>query len=342
MMRHVSSPQRRPALRRTRKVLAILGAFFLLTSIAGASYQAVASARDSGRHPPPGRLVDAGAYSLHVHCVGTGSPTVVFESGSGGTSLDWALVQPSVAKRTRTCSYDRAGYGWSEAAPDHTLARMRRDFERALRAGGVTGPVVMVAHSFGGLLALDYASRRPERVAGLVLVDAADKATYQRMDRTFPSFRSNGEKVAVVVRVGSVLAHLGLTRLIGQPASPKTMAPDVRGAYRTVAYRPAAYRAFADDLTAFPSYVDDAVAGPLPDVPAVLLTHTDPGTMWHGVPRVRAESVWQQRQREMAAALDAELVVARGSNHFIQVQRPQLVIGAIEDVLSAAAAPRDQ
>ena len=140
---------------------------FALLALVGWTVNTLTDARLRPRYPAPGRLVAAGGYRLHVNCGGEGSPAVVFESGYGGTSLDWALVQPEIAKSTRTCSYDRAGYGWSDAAPSHTLDRMRHDFDIVLREAG-PGPYVLVAHSFGGLLALDYASKHPDRVAGFV------------------------------------------------------------------------------------------------------------------------------------------------------------------------------
>ena len=285
------------------------------------------------RYPPPGRLVSAGSYSIHVDCRGTGSPPVVFESGNGGTSLDWTLVQPRIARTTRACSYDRAGFGWSDAAPVHTLERMRHDFELVLAEAG-PGPYVLVAHSFGGLLVLDYAARHPDRVAGLVLVDAADKPTYEVMRKLFPSFESNGRKAAVLTRAASVLTRFGVTRLLNQPAAPKTVAPSVRSAYRALGFAPKAYRAFADDLDAFPSYVDAAEDRP-PSVPAAVLTHDDPGSMWRGVPAAEAERTWQEEQRALATRLGADHQIVH-SDHFIQVLQPDAVTQAIERVVAAA------
>ena len=73
--------------------------------------------------PPPGQLVDIGGSKLHIHCSGSGSPVVILEAGFPGSSLDWALVQPSAAQFTRVCSYDRAGFGWSGAGSSRELPR---------------------------------------------------------------------------------------------------------------------------------------------------------------------------------------------------------------------------
>ena len=83
----------------------------------GALYQIVGMVLDRAQYPPPGQMVDVGGHRLHVHCIGTGSPTVVLEAAAPGWSLYWSLVQPEVAKVTRVCAYDRAGLGWSERGP---------------------------------------------------------------------------------------------------------------------------------------------------------------------------------------------------------------------------------
>ena len=81
--------------------------------------------------PPPaplGKLMDVGGRKLHLYCTGNGSPAVILEAGAGGFSIDWALVQPAMAKATRVCSYDRAGYGWSDPGPEwDTVEQVARD-----------------------------------------------------------------------------------------------------------------------------------------------------------------------------------------------------------------------
>src|SRR5690349_3405316 len=83
------------------------------TVAAGTIYEALASRGDAAAYPPMGQLIDVGGYRLHLDCRGSGSPTIVLDAGLGGSSLDWSLVQPTLAHSTRVCSYDRAGMGWS-------------------------------------------------------------------------------------------------------------------------------------------------------------------------------------------------------------------------------------
>ena len=96
-----------------------------------------------------------------------GNPTVVLESGGGMSSNEWALVQPEVAKFTRVCSYDRAGYGWSDAGPSADAVEV---LHVLLRNGGIPGPYVIVGHSYGTGLARRYAYRFPAEVMGMVLM----------------------------------------------------------------------------------------------------------------------------------------------------------------------------
>src|SRR5262245_18520359 len=72
---------------------------------------------DISKTLPPGKLIDIGGRRLHINCAGEGSPAVVMETGASAFSLDWSLVQPEVAKFTRVCTYDRAGYAWSDSGP---------------------------------------------------------------------------------------------------------------------------------------------------------------------------------------------------------------------------------
>ena len=145
------------------------------------------SAQDAGIGPPLGRLVDIGGRKLHLHCIGTGSPTVVIEAGASSFAIDFSLVQPEIAKTTRVCSYDRAGSGWSEARPDvETPARVVADLRALLNAAGEQGPFVLVGASRGGVYVRLFQAEYPDLVAGLVLIDPAVE------DRLFTMFQGKG------------------------------------------------------------------------------------------------------------------------------------------------------
>ncbi len=132
---------------------------------------------------PPGKLVDLGGHRLHLYCTGKGSPTVVVENGFGDFSFDWMLVQSQAARFTRVCTYDRAGYAWSDPGPmPRTLAQINLELRDALRKLGEQGPFVLVGHSFGGTVVRNFALTYPKDVAGIVFVDATNedqRYTYQ-------------------------------------------------------------------------------------------------------------------------------------------------------------------
>jgi pimeloyl-ACP methyl ester carboxylesterase len=156
----------------------------LLLGGLGMAYQAIATALDLRRFPPPGQMVDVGGYKLHLYCVGEGSPTVILDHIGGGSSVDWALIQPEIAQVTRVCAYDRAGFGWSEAGPTpRDMTQQVGEFDRLLTKAGIEGPYLLVGHSYGARVARLYAAKYPDRVAGVVLVDPGEP--YQ--DPRFPT-----------------------------------------------------------------------------------------------------------------------------------------------------------
>lgn len=123
---------------------------------------------------PQGELVDIGGRSLYLDCRGTGTPTVVLESGMGDGAGAWAAVHDDLAATTRTCAYDRAGRGSSDPRGLHTLGDAATDLRALLSAAGVEPPFVLVGHSLGGDHVRVFADRYRDEVAGVVLVDAFD------------------------------------------------------------------------------------------------------------------------------------------------------------------------
>lgn len=122
--------------------------------------------------PPLGKLVDLGGYRLHLYCTGKGKPTVVFSSGAGDFSFDWYLAQSKVAQFTRACSYDRGGEAWSDLGPKpHTIFQEAHDLGRLLKRAGEKGPFILVGQSAGSTIARAFYLEYPKQVAGMVLVD---------------------------------------------------------------------------------------------------------------------------------------------------------------------------
>lgn len=144
----------------------------------------------------PGALVRlADGRAMHLRCVGTGSPTVILLAGLGEWSATWRLVQPDLAKLTRTCSWDRAGLGFSEGSLlPQTLRQLTTDLADTLKAAGVEGPYVMVGHSYGGLESLAFWDRHAGEVAGMVLVDPSTPGQDRVMRAAAPHTMAAGDR----------------------------------------------------------------------------------------------------------------------------------------------------
>jgi len=131
---------------------------------------------DSNYIQPTGILYDAGGHKLHLNIQGNGSPCVIFENGSGDFSFIWNLVQPEIAKFTKTVSYDRAGYAWSEpGAMPRTGKQICLELHTALINAGIHPPYILVGQSFGGFLVRAFARYYPKEVVGMVLVEAVQE-----------------------------------------------------------------------------------------------------------------------------------------------------------------------
>jgi|TARA_B100000315_G_scaffold127907_1_gene117605 pimeloyl-ACP methyl ester carboxylesterase len=127
-------------------VLVFVVTFLLIAS----THQNWTVSEFASRHPAPGKLVSVGTHSLHLHCTGTGDRTVILESGSGMWSLDWHLVQTRVSRFAHVCSYDRAGFGWSEAGPEpRDISQIVKELHDVALNAELRGSFIIVGASFG-------------------------------------------------------------------------------------------------------------------------------------------------------------------------------------------------
>ena len=186
---------------------------------------------------PPGRLVDIGTHRLHLHCAGDGAPTVVFDAALGASSLSWSLVQPSIARVTRACAYDRAGFGWSEGGlMPRTAGRIADELHQLLEIAAVPGPYILVGHSYGGLVMRVFAARHAAAVAGLVLIEPAIPEEWVTPSHEQHALIRRGVRLC---RYGAGAARSGVARAVSLlvnlgalPAARALVAFASRGALR--------------------------------------------------------------------------------------------------------------
>jgi pimeloyl-ACP methyl ester carboxylesterase len=187
----------------------------LAISAVGGGYETVSESLDASAYPAPGQLIDVGGHRLHLHCTGSGSPTVVLEPGGGASSSDFAWIAPVVARDTTVCVYDRAGRGWSDATDSpQDATHIASDLHTLLDRADVPGPYVLAGHSFGGLYVQSFAAQFPDQVAGMVLLDSTAPKPGPP-----PTDTQSSEVVGRLSGLVSAVAHLGVGRLIAQVSS---------------------------------------------------------------------------------------------------------------------------
>jgi pimeloyl-ACP methyl ester carboxylesterase len=290
------------------------------------------------RWPAPGVLVSIGDRRLHLRCVGTGAPVVVLEAGLGDGLLTWDAVQDSIAAFTRVCAYDRAGFGWSDPGPaPRTSAQEVGELHALLRAAALPAPYVLVGHSMGGLNVRMYTFRFPGEVAGLVLVDPSQETQFARMP--MPA------TIRVVYALMSLTAPVGLPRLVAHFVGPTVPADSAEAAARgqALGLRTSALRATGAELASFGESMVQVGAArrPLGALPLVVISAS---RMESGLGVTRAEAAERRRifsalQEEIARSSSAgRRVTAEGSGHYVQLERPAIVIGSVRQVVETARA----
>jgi pimeloyl-ACP methyl ester carboxylesterase len=320
--------------------LAALALAILLIGV-GILYEQLGRRRDNARFPQVGRSVDIGGRSLNISCLGQGTPTVIFDSGGGVPGYGWVSVQRQIARSTRACWYDRAGYGWSDpVAAVQTSAGTARDLHQLLRAADVAPPYVFVGHSLGGFNMRVYNGLYADEIAGAVLIDASHEDMEARIPRWRRRFR-----VPLMTDVSSVagplLARMGILRLstsqvrTDPPPLGFTVAEwtTVLGLAWTPKMRAQTMAESFDESAA-----QARAAGTFGDRPLIILTagkHA-PLRSASAVETAEDQRAWEQLQRELAqlSSRGVQRLVAN-SDHMIPFEAPDTVVRAIDDVLHA-------
>lgn len=305
-----------------RIVFAIEVAALVIVASIGLRYERRARQDDAAQFHPAGQLVDIGGYRLHLYCTGSGGPTVILEHGHRATYLDWYRVQPEIARFARVCSFDRAGYGWSDPSPRNRIPSVMADELRsALQAAGEKPPYVLVGHSFGAMDAIMFAHKFRDDVVGVMLVDGSTPESLHRASlRTRLWFRTM-----------QLSMPFGLPRWRGWfDGGPK----DTVAIKRALTCRPQFIETIFREDAAFPATANEIRAiTSLGSVPVVVIAR-DPATGSNS----ESEARHAHQQREMAQlSSNSRLVVADGSGHDVPLARPDVVVEAVKSLLKPQA-----
>ena len=258
--------------------------------------------------------VSIGTHSLHIRCMGQGSPTVVIDTGVGDTLERWGTFQAQVAQITHVCTYDRAGYGSSEAGPFPRHSRQLADeFFQLLVNAGVSGPYVLVGHSLGGLTMQVFADRYPDQVAGLILLDPSPLPFIT--GRAFPELYQ---------------------MLEGQTIEFQNMAEAARHSADTGAQVKANYlEAVASEHAALIAESASQVAAveSFGDLPLVVIGSGIPNPAFGSEAEI-FQQFWIEQNRELAdKSTNGTFVLAQESSHYLHEGAPNLVLDAIRKMV---------
>lgn len=262
---------------------------------------------------PPGAMVtlkpgESFPHNVHIYCIGNGTPTIVLEGGIGASALSWWPVQQQLAGGYRTCTYDRAGYGWSApGSASRTVDKLVDELHATLDGAGERAPYLLAGHSFGGMIAQYFAARYPGDVAGLVLVDSSHP---QQPDMLDPS-PSGG-------KINNPVAHVSDFEKSGMPQSPSEIASYLNT-------RRAAIFTQIDEIRSFRESAAMMSNAHVPDLPLTVISRGL--RAWPiGEQGDAHEAQWQQLQKDLVAlSSSGRQVIATASGHDIPGEQPSLV-----------------
>ena len=287
-------------------------------------------------------MVDLGGHRLHILCTGTGSPTVVVENGLGDFSSDWILVQTRVEKFTRICTYDRAGYAWSDPGPlPRTYAQLNLELHDALRKAGEHGPFILVGHSFGGAVVRAYAAAYPAEVAGMVLVDIVHEDQRIPMGPKAGRVRDFAQGRAIPAPREKMLPSdqrklVPATEAVAEPPNDK-LPPEQQRIHSWAGSLPA----LEDAENSQREWSSESMAqmharpqkGSLGNMPLIVLTRAEGGYSDLDVPASELEAERKRLQAQLVELSTRGKQVIVQSGHNMHLEAPDAVAEAIGNVV---------
>jgi len=218
-------------LRYKKRVLSAATICVASFAVLGFFGERVAQSYTLREHPAPGTLVNVDGQRLHLHVTGQSSnnqPTIILEAGQGGFSTTWARVQASLSGQFQVVSYDRPGYGWSDADPQpRDLTRNSRQLRAALDELSISPPYLLVGHSMGGLFVSTFAEEFPEDVVGIVLADPTPPQLFESLPE---EMAARFEGASSMMQALHVASQFGVLRIVNPLAAAAVDLPEAEQA----------------------------------------------------------------------------------------------------------------
>jgi pimeloyl-ACP methyl ester carboxylesterase len=314
-----------------------LTSLLVVTLVAGTIYNQLALRQLRAAAHAPGEIYKVDGYDMHLFCSGAGSPTIVLDTGLGDDFTTWLKVQPELSKVTRVCSFDRSGFGASEMTPrPHDADTMAARLHDLVRSAHIDTPFVLAGHSISGLYLRAYAQHYSNELAALVFIDGATPLQDDRVPRSLVAIQ-DAQRADMPWQ--KLLMTIGWYRLQGICSSVPPGFEAYGAIIRADNCDPTQYDALEAELDAVrQSGEETRNVGPFPHLPVLILSR-DPTSMPSNWPPEVAKAnslVWNQMQEESKGLSPlSRRIIARGSDHYVHVDRPDLVNREITRLVEA-------
>lgn len=269
--------------------------------------------------PPSDQMINIGSHNLQISIEGEGSPTVVIDSGIGDGLDKWRSIQERIARFTKVVTYNRAGYGQSEPGPlPRNIGREAEELKALLEKASVPGPYVIVGHSYGAEIVQVFASRHPDDVMGMILLDPPPLSFIQGQD--YKNMRVMAEKMTAEWQ--------GIADSAAKSNDPRERAQSVF--FRMIASE---HREMFGESAKMVGAISD-----FGDMPLVVLAAGKPNPAF-GEVAGEYQRYWIEQSRSLTdKSSNGKLILAEESSHLLYLDVPDLVAESILSLVSEARA----